>query len=65
MGIRVSCREFLSCLLTEEGGGQLLLAPEKINAKSKSMVFKDVWAGSYNIILTLEMMVDLNQELVV
>ena len=29
------------------------------------MVFKDVWAGSYNIILTLEMMVDLNQELVV
>ena len=29
------------------------------------MVFKDVWAGNYNIILTLEMMVDLNQELVV
>jgi len=29
-------------------GGQYLLNPEKIYAKSKSKVFKDVWAGSYN-----------------
>ena len=31
-------------------GGQLLLQPEKIHAKSKSRVFKDVWAGSYNTV---------------
>ena len=31
-------------------GGQLLLAPEKIHAKTKSKTFKDVWAGSYNTV---------------
>ena len=31
-------------------GGQLLLTPDKIHAKSKSRVFKDVWAGSYNTV---------------
>ena len=31
-------------------GGQLLLVPEMIQAKSKSRVFKDVWAGSYNTV---------------
>jgi len=31
-------------------GGQLLLQPDKIHAKSKSRVFKDVWAGSYNTV---------------
>ena len=31
-------------------GGQLLLAPEKIHPKTKSKVFKDVWAGSYNTV---------------
>ena len=36
-------------------GGQILLQPDRIHAKSKSRVFKDVWAGSYNTVaLTME-----------